>query len=110
MCAVYSAAALCVPHLNGGALLLLKGGADYVRSPSCSNNEAMTSCCLLVLQVASVGCVMQRRLCNGSAGRHLRTLTLLVDDGGTCAGCDYKLQAVIASYKLTKVGVITMLV
>lgn len=53
---------------------------------------------------------MQCRLCNGSAGRHLRTLTLLVDDGGTCAGCDYKLQAVIVSYKLTKVGAITMLV
>lgn len=53
---------------------------------------------------------MQCRLCNSSAGRHLRTLTLLVDDGGTSAGCDYKLQAVIASYKLTKVGVITMLV
>lgn len=35
---------------------------------------------------------MQCRLCNGSAGRHLRTLTLLVDDGGTCAGSDCKLQ------------------
>uniref|UniRef100_A0A7N2LZ94 Uncharacterized protein n=1 Tax=Quercus lobata TaxID=97700 RepID=A0A7N2LZ94_QUELO len=67
MRAVYSAAALSVLHLNGGALLLLKGGAEYCR------------------------------LCNGSAGRHLRTLTLLVDDGATCAGCDYKLLAVIAT-------------